>query len=81
MAALLHRFEPTEQSEFSREFHVDLADAIDRDARGAVVGPKARAYVAEHARILAEAALFKLIDADDRAETLERIVADVLRGL
>jgi hypothetical protein len=31
----------------------------------AALGPKSRAYVGEHARILAEAALARIIDADE----------------
>jgi hypothetical protein len=78
---LLNRLRPG-ATEFKRLFADDVGAAIRNDPRAALLGPGARARVLEHARILIPRELRRVInDGNDRAEAIERVVGNALRGL
>lgn len=80
--ALLNRLGPHAAAELARLFTQDVAAAIRNDPRATLLGPGARARVLEHARILIPRELRQVInDGSDRAEAIERVVGNALRGL
>ena len=79
---LFDRLGPNAASEFVREFADDIETAIRSDRRAALLGPGARARVIEHAQVLIPLELRRIInDGSDRAEAIERVVGNALRGL
>jgi hypothetical protein len=80
--ALLSRLRAGTATEFARLFADDVTAAIRNDPRATLLGPGARARVVEHAQVLIPRELRRIInDGNDRAEAIERVVSNALRGM
>jgi hypothetical protein len=80
-SGIVYRFGADAAAEFSAQLVEDVAQAVTADLRCAALGPGARARLLEHARVLSHCRALTVIGDQDRAEAVDRIVADVLRGL